>query len=143
MTIWPFNWWIDVADLPDEGEALSYEASEAERAQLAAHAGIPAVEKLTARGEVRPFGGGVEVRLRLEADLVQSCVVSLVPVPEHLDEKILRRYIADWRLEDAADRAVEIAPGDEDPAEPLTGDKIDLGPVLAEHFPIRGRRMPS
>lgn len=130
----PLSWWIDVKDLPDEGVALSFEASAEDRARLATHAGILSIDALTAKGEIRPFGGGVEVRLRLQADLAQACVVSLVPVPAHLDEPILRRYLVDWQMEPTAERAIEIAPGEEDPAEPLPGERLDLGPVLAEEF---------
>ncbi len=133
----PLSWLIDVTDLPDEGLAITFEADADTRRRLAKHAGILSVEALTAVGEVRPFDGGVEVRLRLNAEVTQACVVTLVPVAGKIDETILRRYIAILGNPEGEEGAgtVEIGLGDEDPPEPLEDEEpIDLGPVVTEHF---------
>lgn len=127
----PLSWVIDVAGLPGEGLDLAFRADPAALARIAAHAGIPAVKELRAEGHIRPIGAGIEVRLRLQADVIQSCVVTLEPVPGRIDEPVLRRYIRDL---ESPHVAVEIVPHEEEPDEPLEGDTIDLGPVLAEEL---------
>lgn len=130
----PINWIIDCSDLPEAGRAVSFEAAADARARLAEFAGILGVDALRAQGEVRPWAGGVEARLRLVADAVQACVVSLEPVAQHIEEWVVRRFLPGARLGEAPGASAVIELDEEDPPEPFDGQVIDLGPALAEEF---------
>jgi uncharacterized metal-binding protein YceD (DUF177 family) len=131
----PIAWTIDCTDLPEVGRAVRFEADAVVRARLAEHAGVLRIDALSAEGEVRPWAGGVEARLRLVADVVQACVVTLEPVPQHISERLVRRFLPAAHLgEGVREVAVEIAPDEEDPPEPFDGRAIDLGPALAEEL---------
>ena len=98
------------------------------RAAIASDLGLLALPALQLRGELTPAGRtDFVLTARLEADVVQACVVSLTPVAAHLAEPVARRYLAAWTEPDAEESEV---PSD-DTAEPL-GEVIDLGQVLTE-----------
>jgi hypothetical protein len=130
----PIAWTIDCTDLPEDGRAVRFEASAEVRTSLAEHAGILGIDALAAEGEVRPWAGGVEARLRLVAGVVQACVVTLEPVPQHIEERLVRRFLPQAQLGEGLEGAVEIAPDEEDPPEPFHGHTIDLGPAVAEEL---------
>jgi uncharacterized metal-binding protein YceD (DUF177 family) len=113
---------------------LQFEADAHARARLASLAGVTSVERLSAQGLVTLAGEVIEVRLHMSAAATQQCVVTLAPVPALIDEEILRRFVPEDAQSGQPPGTVEIGPTDEDPAEPLTGEAIDLGPVLSEHF---------
>lgn len=130
----PIAWTIDCTELPEDGRAVRFEADAEVRARLADHAGILRIDALSAEGEVQPWAGGVEARLRLVADVVQPCVVTLKPVLQHIEERLVRRFLPQVHLGETPEGAVEIAPDEEDPPEPFDGSAIDLGPVIAEEL---------
>ncbi len=114
------------------------ETSLAERAAIALTLDIVEIPALTAVLELyRGARGRIHVEGRIVADIVQSCVVSLEPVPQHIDEPISRLF-----FEGAAESADEPKPGseirvdltEEDPPEHLTGSTLDLGGIVMEHL---------
>ncbi|MEJ0013050.1 MAG: DUF177 domain-containing protein [Bauldia sp.] len=126
---------INVAELPADPVVVT--ANEKQRKALAEAYDVVAVNALTASVELRPMpGGGVAVDGRVVADIVQNCVVSLVPVDEHIDETFSLRYVRD------PDRLPK--PGEEllvevdapDPPELLEGIAIDVGALAEEHFAL-------
>jgi uncharacterized metal-binding protein YceD (DUF177 family) len=130
----PLSWRVPASHLAGEGQHVRFVAGAEERSRLARHAGILAVDSLTVEGEMRPWAGGVEIELRLQACVVQACVVSLAPVPQRIDEPIVRRFLPPTRLGDGLAGPVVIDIAEEDPPEPLAGDMVDLGPVITEHL---------
>lgn len=78
-------------------------------------------------------GKRVHVTGRLRADVVQTCVVSLDPVPARIDVPVQAEF---W----PQDKIVALQERAEDPAqagetvwpEPIEGDAIDLGPLVYE-----------
>jgi uncharacterized metal-binding protein YceD (DUF177 family) len=121
---------------PEPGIDVDVAADPAERLALARRFDLLEVRSLRGHGRLERGGGPRELVLRgwLEADVVQSCVVSLEPVPAHLREPIERRY----RQEDAAARCqpagVVDLDADEDPIELLVGREIDVGEAFAEEL---------
>jgi uncharacterized metal-binding protein YceD (DUF177 family) len=94
---------------------------------LARVLGISAIPALRFKGEVRPRGGAdLELEARLEATVVQPCVITLAPVTTRIDTGVLRRYLRDFAVPDEAEAEMP-----DDSAEPLPG-VIDPGAVLAE-----------
>jgi len=130
----PIAWKIDCTELLEHGRTVRFEADAEVCARLAEHAGVLQIDGLSAEGEVRPWAGGVEARLRLVADIVQACVVTLEPVPQHIEEQLVRRFLPQVHLGETPEGAVEIAPDEEDPPEPFEGEAIDLGPAIAEEL---------
>lgn len=126
---------IDVAHLP-AGE-VEFAADAAERQKLAEAYDLVAVNGLSATATFTPgVRGSVEVAGRVVADIVQTCVVSLVPVEQHIDEPFSLRFV---RPEDAPGQPkpgaeVVIDPDRPDPPEVLHGQAIDLGAVAEEAF---------
>lgn len=100
----------------------------AARATLAKALGLQAIAALDFQGEIHPEGRE-DFRLegQLAADVVQSCVITLAPVPARLRESVLRRYLAEFTLPDGDE--VEM-PADDSP-EPLPAT-LDLTDVAAE-----------
>lgn len=112
-----------------EGRWEALEADEAERAALALRLGIPAVERLRAELRLRPEpGGAVLAEGRLSAAVVQSCVVTLEPVAQRIEEDVALRLLPAGREpEDGPDEVDEIA---------TQGGVADLGEAVAEQLAL-------
>lgn len=110
------------------------DASPDERVALANRFGLVALDKLTATVGVRPVArGSVRVEGKVVADVVQSCVVTLDPVPAHVEEAFAVTFAPPSRNETHAEVVVSLE--DDDP-EPLVGGAIDIGEVAAEHLAL-------
>jgi uncharacterized metal-binding protein YceD (DUF177 family) len=121
------------------GRVEQIETTAQERADLARALGLVAIDTLA--GEltlVRDKAGVIRVDGHVTADIVQNCVVSLVPVAQKIDEPISLRFVEEGTAATpaAAKPAAEVRvdPGEEDPPEILAGATVDLGPILTEHF---------
>lgn len=124
--------------LPADGVAVTVEASEAECAALAAVYDIPAVERIRAELTVTPWRRtGVRVTGTVEADVVQACVLTLDPVPEHVAEEVAVTFLpAAEIVEPDPDEEIEIRADEEDPPEPFDGRAVDLGALVAEYVAV-------
>ncbi|PWR23720.1 YceD family protein [Zavarzinia compransoris] len=120
------------------GRTEKLSASAAERAALAARFGIPAIDSLVAEIELRPHRrDGLALSGRLVADVVQECVVSLEPVPQHIEAAFERIYEPGAEdPEDSFSVADLFDPDAEDPPEPLIDGIVDLGEVVAEELAL-------
>lgn len=120
---------------------LDIEADEQERAALARRFDLLAVDALAARVGLRRCmardGSGPVVRttLAIDAEVTQSCVVTLEPVISRIGETDL---VIEFRPADAAEftSEVDIPPEAHDPPEILVGDKIDVGELAAEQLAL-------
>lgn len=105
-----------------------WQADAEARAALAQALDLQAVDRLSLEGEILPEGrDDFRLEARLKAEAVQSCVVTLAPVPAKVDVPVLRRYLAD--LPEPTGEEVEIP--EDDSQEPLP-ETIDLEGVAAE-----------
>lgn len=126
---------VDVARLP--GEPVEIVADEAERLTLASAYDLAAVDSFCATVELSAGPrGSVEVNGRVVADIVQTCVVSLVPVAAHIDEPFSLRFVRPSDAPPAPKPGAEVVvdPERPDPPEVLTGPAIDLGAIAEEAF---------
>lgn len=105
------------------------EATEAERAALAARFGILEISSLRASLRLRQeAGGAVRVRGHLTADVVQACVVTLEPVPQHIEEPVDLRFLHE---------GAEPEDDPDGPDEILTeGEVLELGEAIAEQLSL-------
>jgi uncharacterized metal-binding protein YceD (DUF177 family) len=108
------------------------EAGPEERAALAARFDLIAIERLRAEVDLRRDRAGTQVALkaRFSASVVQECVVTLDPVPAELVEEIEVRFDLSPEIL-AAELDIDT---DDDSAEPMEGDVLDIGEVVAQYL---------
>jgi uncharacterized metal-binding protein YceD (DUF177 family) len=126
---------VDVTRLDDHPRKFDLEADAGERQALAASLGLVSLDRLSANIEARRLGGGL-VRLegRLVADLVQSCVVSLAPVPQAIDAHFRYDFAPPQSLRDQ--EAGEVVLDLDSDIEPLPGEALDLAAIVGEQLAI-------
>ena len=130
---------VEVAQIPATGLDIAIVASEAERAAVARAYDLADVKALSAKATLWSDGnGGFTVAGRVVADIVQNCVVSLVPVDQHIDEPFSARFVT-AHSPDAPKppkpRAEVVIHADlPEPPEILTGPAIELGALAEEYF---------
>jgi len=79
----------------------------------------------------------VRVAGELEADVVQTCVVTLEPVPARVTEQFGALFAPEAMVPDPEDE-IEIDPNiaEEDIPEPMTNGRIDIGELTAQHLSL-------
>jgi len=132
----PWSVPIRLEDVPESGRQVELDADAAARAAVASQARVDAVERLfavfdlTRRGRDKLHAAG-----RVRATIRQTCVVTLEPVVNEVDEEIDVTFGPTPAAVEA--RELELAPASQDPPEPLRNGAIDLG-ALATEFLILG-----
>jgi uncharacterized metal-binding protein YceD (DUF177 family) len=123
-----------IDDIGREGSVLTLEATEEERERLAGRFGLLSVDSLTAELTVTRGASGIPIRVRgtLRAAVVQECIVSLEPIPCKIKELIEVEYAP--AAEDGAEEVFHL--DQPDPPEPLEGDGVDLGELVAQHLSV-------
>lgn len=109
-------------------------ANASERVRLAERFGLIALDRLQATLQLQRIPGGlIRVRGHLEADVVQSCVVTLEPVPAQLSESFTMNFVSG-----RADRGGEvvISVDEEDPPETIAEGRFDLGETVAQQLAV-------
>lgn len=112
-----------------------------ERAAFAARIGVDAVEALDLDVVVRPHrGDGLSVKGRVRAGVVQTCVVTLDPVGNVIDEEVEatfrpERSIRPVLVRDAEEKR-DVIDAAEEADDPLIGGTVDLAEVAAEFLAL-------
>lgn len=112
-------------------------ADEATRAELASRFGLPGIALLRGEFTLRHERSGViAARLRMQAKVTQTCVLSLEPFDTRIDEESELRFVPAQSLPES--EGVELDPETlEGPDEiPYTADLLDLGEALAEQLAL-------
>jgi uncharacterized metal-binding protein YceD (DUF177 family) len=130
----PIRHVFDLGDLSQAGSTVTVTAKGDELARLAKWAGLDAV---------RAFGGNITLsRLSqsrfvleadLEADIVQSCVVTLEPLETHISRHIARE-LHFVRHADPGRGELTLAAGDDEVPETINTLDYDLAAPLLEEF---------
>lgn len=128
---------IEVETLPVKGPYRgTLVMTAAELTALADRFGFTAVASLDVRLEIARVGPDAwDVKGRLQAQIVQPCIVTGDPVPETVDFAIEERYVR------AADEDDEIVVGLED-SEPLVDGCIELGEMVAQSLALAANAWP-
>ena len=117
--------------LHGDPKQIVIDADDAERQALADYLDIPEVRSLKAKVTLRGEPGRTFVlEGTVDADLTQSCVVTLNPVETHIAGPI-RRVFRDFP-EESEDP--EMDPFDEDAPDEVEGGQIDVGIVRCLHL---------
>jgi hypothetical protein len=129
---------VRLDEVPESGRHVSLEASEETRAALAGPAGVDAVEQLRATFDLTQRGrDGLHVEGRVSATVRQTCVVSLEPVVNTIDETVAVDFSPPRDDEKARPDEIELDSGAGEEPEALIGNSVDLG-LLATEFLILG-----
>jgi uncharacterized metal-binding protein YceD (DUF177 family) len=132
----PWHVVIAVADVVETGQRVALVADAETCADIARMAQLRDVARLEANFDLSPqSGGGMRVIGRVSATVGQTCVVTLEPLTNEIEEEIDLLF-----MPPAAPSAVDDEPEAEpkwDEPEPLIGGAVDLG-ALATEFLILG-----
>ena len=121
--------------LTPQGVDVRVETTPEERAALAADLRLPAILSLRATFRVAGTSDRVRVTGRVEAEVEQSCVVSLEGFVASVGEEVEIEFEAAERRRTPARDPVDVDLG-HDPPDELVGDRIDLGTVTAEFLAL-------
>ncbi|MBV2142786.1 DUF177 domain-containing protein [Falsochrobactrum sp. TDYN1] len=132
---------VPVLNLPQKGLTVNIGTSEKERAALAAEHGLEAVNSFDAELLLTRWKkNGIRLRGHINAQIVQSCVVTLEPVGSKIAEEIDAVFVpensrlARIQLDESGELLLDAE--DADIPETFTGDKIDLGAIVEEFFEL-------
>ena len=121
--------------IPDTGLHRELEADPAVRAAMAEVAGLRDVISASASFDVTPNSGGrFHVTGRVRAKIGQTCVVTLDPIENDIDEPIDLMFAPPEQIPELSD-LVDDADSDAeipDPPEPIENGFIDLGRVATD-----------
>jgi uncharacterized metal-binding protein YceD (DUF177 family) len=132
----PWSAPVAVEQIPETGLHRDLEASQASRNAMAELAGLRDVLSATASLDATPKGGGrFRVSGRVKARIGQTCVVTLDPIENEIDEPIDVVFAPPDQIPQLADLVDDDADSDEevpDPPEPIENGMIDLGRVATD-----------
>lgn len=137
----PWSVPVLVAQVPETGLHQVLDTTAAQRERLAAAAGVNAMPQAEASFDVVPAANGrFRVTGRVRARVEQTCVVTLDPVENEVDEPVDVEFAPPSQIPASA-RSVQKEEGEDaeipDPPEPIVGGAIDLG-RLATEFLVLG-----
>ncbi len=132
----PWSVPIAAAQIPDTGLHRDIEADRATREAMAEVADLREVLSASASLDVMPKGGGrFHVAGHVRARIGQTCVVTLEPIENDIDEEVDLMFAPPEQIpvlsdlvDDAAESEVEIP----DPPEPIVNGVIDLGRLATD-----------
>jgi Large ribosomal RNA subunit accumulation protein YceD len=132
----PWSVPVVVAQIPDTGLHREFEANAGERRALADLGGLREVLSADASLDLTPMREGrVHVIGRVKARIGQTCVVTLDPIENDIDEAIDLIFAPPAQIPALADLADDAAESDAeipDPPEPIMGGTIDLGRLATD-----------
>lgn len=122
---------LPVEKIPAHGMEQVLDANESERRALAERFGLVELKKLHADLTVHPerANQAVSVTGKITADFLQQCVVSLEPLPGHIEHEIDVLFM--MPSEDA-DFGADL----DDETETIQDDTIDLGELVSQNLGV-------
>jgi uncharacterized metal-binding protein YceD (DUF177 family) len=127
---------VIVAQIPDAGLHRDIEADRVVRDAMAEVAGLREILSASASLDVTPKSGGrVHVAGHVRARIGQTCVVTLEPIENDIDEPIDLIFAPPEQIPQLADLVDEAADSDveiPDPPEPIVNGVIDLGRLATD-----------
>ena len=134
---------VDIDRMGPAGTALEIAASDSERAALVKRFGFLGLPAFSARVTIdRRPGGQVVVVGRLRGRIVQACILTLDPVSQDLDETfrlVFKEGLAEERDPESGEALVS---AQADAPEPLPGNLLDVGEIVAEQLSLAADPYP-
>jgi hypothetical protein len=132
----PWSLSVMVAQIPESGLHRDIEANPAERHALAGLAGVREVPSAQASFDLAQMRGGrVHVTGRVRSRVGQTCVVTLEPIENDIDEAIDLIFAPPEQIPTLAHLIEEAAVSDAevpDPPEPIEDGSVDLGRIATD-----------
>ena len=132
----PWSVPVTVAQIPDTGLHRDIEAGRAAREAMAEVAGLREILSASASLDVTPKSGGrFHVAGRVRARIGQTCVVTLDPIENDIDEPVDLIFAPPEQIPQLADLVDEATDSDieiPDPPEPIVNGVIDLGRLATD-----------
>jgi uncharacterized metal-binding protein YceD (DUF177 family) len=131
----PWHLPVRLEDVPETGLHLDLAADEHVRAGLAALAGVAQMPRLEAALDIVRHGKGLRATGRVSATVEQTCVVTLEPVENEVDEPIDVIFVPPTdsaATESAAEEDAGEVLDTGEPPEVLADGIADVGAVAAE-----------
>ena len=129
----PWSVPLAVSEVPDTGRHIDLAADARTRAALAKLVGLAALPRLEASFDVTRRGrDGLRVIGQVSATVSQTCVVTLEPIENEIDEPVDLVFVPAGELSPADRDGGEVEVPPEDAPEPLIGGHVDLGAVATE-----------
>lgn len=133
----PFSYSVKVGNISANAVTVKVSADDRERKELADMWQVLEVKALKAEVYLSRWKkDGVRVKGRVEAEIVQACVVTLEPVESHIDEEFEQIFVPEGSklarviAKDAAEMVLD--PDGPDLPEEFAGDTIDIGEAITE-----------
>lgn len=125
---------VDVSAIPDAGLELRLQATDEELAALARRLDVLGLRALTATLRVARWkAGGIHLSGPYEAEVLQTCVITLDPLARHYRENVERYFLPARRLAQTDERASLIIDAEsDDPPDAFSGSHLDLGEIVTE-----------
>jgi hypothetical protein len=127
---------VIVTQIPDDGLHRAFEATEAARAAMAETAGLREIMSARASFDLKlKSGGRVHITGQVRARVGQTCVVTLDPIENEIDELIDLMFAPAEQVPSLSALVDEAAGSDEeipDPPEPIINGVIDLGRLATD-----------
>lgn len=134
---------VDLERMGTRGTALEIVASDSERAALAKRFGFLGLPAFSARVTVdRQIGGRVIVEGRLKGRILQACILSLEPVTQELDDAFRLVFAENLAEERDPESGEAVLAAQADAPEPLTGNVLDVGEIVAEQLSLTADPYP-
>lgn len=128
----PWSVTVAVSEVPESGRQIGLVAEEPVRSAVARLAGLDALPRLEAIFDLTPHGrGGLHVVGRVSATVGQTCVVTLEPIENEIDEPIDVVFTPDAAPPRGA-AGDEFEAASDDVPEPMVGGSVDLGAIATE-----------
>lgn len=125
----PWSAPVSLEEIPETGLHREIEARADTRAAIAKLAGLRELPALSAVFDLVRRSDGVGVSGRVQARVGQTCVVSLEPIENTIDEPVDVLFIP---AAVGASRAAQALDADVEPPEELVDGKLDLGALASE-----------
>lgn len=130
----PLQHMFDLGDLSQAGSTLEIAAGAKERRHLAQWAGVDAVRAFAGRITLKRLSHTrFMFEADLDADIVQSCVVTLEPVETHISRHLVRELHL-VRHADPGSGELTLSAGDDEVPETIIGLDYDVAAPLLEEF---------
>ena len=134
---------VDIDRMGPNGTALEIAASDSERLALAKRFGFLGLPAFSARVTIdRRPGGQVVVEGRLRGRIVQACILTLDPVPQDLDDAFRVVFKQDLAEERDPESGEALVSAQADAPEPLPGNLLDVGEIVAEQLSLAADPYP-
>ena len=134
---------VDLDRMGAGGAALDIIASDSERSALAKRFGFLGLPAFSARVTVdRRPGGQVVVEGRLRGRIVQACVLTLDAVAQELDDTFRIVFKKDHLDDRDSESGEAVLSAQVDAPEPLSGNLLDVGEIVAEQLSLAADPYP-